>query len=85
MEHIRGDRLRVGWPQGEVSRGEKMTLQISDPESYTTEWISVNENKEAVVREIWVVEWGGSTGGWRGAWVTASLRNPKQSCEKLRW
>ena len=36
---VHGDRLRVG----EVSRGEKMALRGTDPESYITEYTLVYE------------------------------------------
>ena len=38
------DRLCVGWPYGEVSRGEKMLCSTTDPEWYITEYTLVYED-----------------------------------------
>jgi len=40
-----GNRLRVGWLQGEVPRGEKMLFSGPDPESDITEHTSIYEDQ----------------------------------------
>ena len=44
LSAIKLDRLGVGWPFGEVSRGEKMAPRGTDPVSYVTEFTSVYED-----------------------------------------